>query len=95
MKTYREFITEAGRGYIVRDQVRRIRQQERQGLNPDNPSRMNMNLQFKDTVHQMTPKPIERTIRHFVPYEAPPARVNPSPNRGRLLRNIIPGGVKA
>jgi len=96
MKTFKEFSTflsEKGQSYIVRDQQRRMQQQQRQGINPDNPSRMNTNLQFKDTVHQMTPKPIERTIRQFVPSSTTPVKVNKPRSRefghGRSLKSLI------
>ena len=96
MKTFKEFSTflsEKGQSYIVKDQQRRIQKHVDKGVNPDNPSRMNTNLQFKDTVHQMTPKPIERTIRQFVPYEPAPVKVNKPRSRefghGRSLKSLI------
>jgi len=89
MKTFKEFCEES---YITQDLVRRMGQMKNQGLNPDNPDRMNTNLNFKDTVHQMTPKPIERTLRQFVPHEPSP-KVNKPRSRefghGRSLKSLI------
>lgn len=94
MKTFEQF-----KGYIPRDLHRRSLNLIDKGIDPDNPSGMNTNLQFKDKVHQMTPKPIERKIAPFVPDENLPPKVNPAPkgvpSTGRKLKNILPGGKMA
>lgn len=94
MKTFQQFV-EQFKGYIPKDLHRRSVNLIDKGINPDNPDRMNTNLQFKDKVHQMTPKPIERKIQPFAPDENLPPKINPSSKKGRLLKNILPGGKVA
>jgi len=84
---------EDAKGYIPRDLHRRSEDLRRQGINPDNPSRMNTNLQFRDPLQQLPN--VERKIRQFVPDENLPPKINPSPKKGRLLKNVLPGGKKA
>jgi len=90
----RKPMEEDAKGYIPRDLKRRSEELRRQGINPDNPSRMNTNLQFKDPLQKLPN--VERKIRQFVPDEDLPPTINPPP-RGipstrRELRNILPGG---
>lgn len=98
MKTYTEFmnsIHEGGKSYIVRDQKRIMNQQSKSGINPDNPDRMDTNLQFK--THLKFPTPINYSRRDFVPAE-PTTVVKPARSRefgsGRKLRDILPGGSR-
>lgn len=89
MKTFEQF-----KGYIPRDLLLRQKQQAQQGINPDNPDRMNTNMQFKDS-QQRVPK-IDRKIAPFAPDENLPPKFNPAPkgvpSTGRKLKNILPGG---
>lgn len=89
----RKPMEEQSKGYIPKDLHRRAMQHIRQGLNPDNPDRMNMNLQFKDPKQQVPN--VERKIQPFVPDENLPPKINPSPKKGRLLKNVLPGGKVA
>lgn len=88
MKTFKEFSTilsEKGQSYIVRDQERRMQQQQRQGINPDNPSRMNTNLHLGPTRSTSMPE--------FVPSSTTPVKINKPRSRefghGRSLKSLI------
>lgn len=94
MKTFNQFIREQLKGYIPKDLHRRTLQQTDKGINPDNPDRMNIDMQFKDP-QQRVPK-IDRKIAPFAPDENLPPKVNSAPkgvpSTGRKLKNILPGG---